>query len=63
MTIQYNKKDVENAIINDLKQQGMNLDGKVVTTERVKDLIHVRIEEKDIFADMDKPEANILDDE
>lgn len=46
MKIHYNKTDVEQAIIKDLKGQGFNLEGKVVKTERVKDLIHVTIEDE-----------------
>lgn len=62
MKVIYNKNDVEDAIKTHLESQGMNLEKKVVTTERVKDLIHVNIEDasKAIFKDddndfLDKP--------
>lgn len=59
----YNKTDVESAIKAHLEKQGMNLDGKKVSTERVKDLIHVSIDEHDPFAEEQKEEGSILDDE
>lgn len=60
MTIVYNKNDVENAIKVHLESTGMNLQGKKVTTERVKDLIHVRIEEENAF---EEKSEGVFDDE
>ncbi len=66
MKIIYNKTDVQNAIVTDLKSKGMSLEGKVVTTERVKDLIHVTIEDEcSILEDdiLDLETKNFLDKE
>lgn len=57
MTIVYNKQDVQAAIVAHLEKQGMNLDGKEISTERVKDLIHVRIEDKNAFEENQKEEV------
>ena len=53
MKIIYNKQDVEDAIKVDLEAKGMNLDKKVIITERVKDLIHVSIEDEKSILDLD----------
>ena len=66
MKIQFNKTDTQKAIVCYLKEQGMNLEGKVVTTERVKDLIHVNIvDEGSILEDNEdnKKTDGLLDDE
>lgn len=62
MKIIYNKNDVQEAIKAHLKSQGMNLEGKVVTTERVKDLIHVNIEEEGHVFNEEPEKKSILDD-
>jgi len=46
MKIIYNKNDVATAIKTHLMSQGFDLEGKVVKTERVKDLIHVSIDDE-----------------
>lgn len=61
MKIIYNKNDVQNAIKSHLESQGMNLTGKVVTTERVKDLIHVNIEDEGHVFDELPEQKSILD--
>lgn len=63
MTIIYNKNDTKNAIVAHLEKQGMDLEGKVITTERVKDLIHVRIEEEGSFLEDDSDTKDFLENE
>lgn len=60
MKVIYNKTDVENAIKVHLESTGMNLQGKKVTTERVKDLIHVNIEDENAF---EEKSEGVFDDE
>jgi len=67
MKIIYNKTDIQNAIVTHLEKQGMSLEGKVVSTERVKDLIHVSIEEEGSILEeddtLDLETKNFMDNE